>query len=96
MGLTEVEQKELAAFETRAAQLLDEIASAQSAVTQYQLDELEYIAGRSARIGFGSDEPKALSLEMYRLIAWTDHMDDPEVVSLFSAALRSRPLTPLH
>lgn len=92
MQLSAEDKQHIQSLEAAASQKLDDFALSSTPVDALSLSQLNSIAEAAAKIAFGCGEPGLLSVQMHRLIAWTDHLDDRDCAIKFQTALLRRPL----
>tara|TARA_R110002167_G_scaffold347886_1_gene558921 strand:- start:10938 stop:11303 length:366 start_codon:yes stop_codon:yes gene_type:complete len=85
-------EREVKELSTKAKSLLDELASCNKLPTEEQIIDLDWFASKISKLSYGNNRPEFISSEMYNLISWCDHNNEPEIKSKFITALRNRPL----
>ena len=82
--------EELAATQTAAEQLLQQIAASRAAATEHELARLEKLADACTRLAYPNSLPLAASV--HNLVTWCDHLNEAEWKAKFMLALESYPL----
>ncbi len=90
--IKDTEKTELESLERLADKLLSNLAESGNAAAEGDLQKLEQMAERAAKIAFGAGRADLLSEQMQNLIRWTDHMNEQSWVKNFKDALRKHPL----
>jgi len=90
--IKETEKAELENLERLADELLSNLVESGNVAAESDLQKLEQMAARAAKIAFGDDCADLLSVQMQNLIRWTDHMNEQSWVEKFKDALRKHPL----
>ena len=83
---------EINALEADATQLLAEVAAGRRTADASVITDLEQLASAASKLAYGSGHPEWLSMQMGRVIAWCDHLDDETCARRFTAALSVSPL----
>ena len=85
-------QEELLATQSTTEQLLQEIADGKLAADDRTLQRLDRLSASCAKLAYGNNSPDKLSESLHNLVAWCDHLDDPDTRASFTLALRTFPL----
>ena len=88
----ETPSQELAATQEATEELLQSVAATGSIPDAHTVDRLERLAAACARLAYPNGLASSLSDNVHFLIAWCDHLDDPEWAANFMLALKSYPL----
>ncbi len=78
--------------QTAAEELLREIAGTGMVPDPHTIVRLEKFAAAVARLAYGRGCIDLMSDEMNSLVAWTDHLDEPQWKESFMRALLLSPL----
>lgn len=90
--IKDTEKAELENLERLADKLLLNLAESGNVAAERELQKLEQMAERAAKIAFGVGRADLLSEQMQNLIRWTDHMNEQSLVESFKDALQKHPL----
>jgi hypothetical protein len=83
---------EFIAIQNAAEELLLQIARAEVEANTYTLSRLDKLTVAGAKLAYSQGCLELLSDQMHNLIAWCDHLDEPEWKSEFINALATTPL----
>jgi hypothetical protein len=79
-------------LQLKVNKLLNKIAKVKCGVSEQEIRDLDYYAVAISKLAYGNNMPELIGSEAYNLIAWCDHIDEPDVLKSFELALRNRPL----
>jgi hypothetical protein len=88
----ETPAQELAATQEAIEELLQSVAAAGGIPGAHTISRLDGLAATCARLAYPNGLTASLSDNVHFLIAWCDHLDDPEWRANFMLALMSYPL----
>ena len=84
-------EKQVKSVDFESSKLLDVISSI-GKCTSEDIINLERLASLAAKLAYGNNRPEYISIQMYNLIAWCDHLNDGKWQSQFVKAVLKRPL----
>jgi hypothetical protein len=85
-------KEELAATQSAADELMQQIAAGTVASDEHTLTRLEKLATACARLAYGANSPASLTEPVHNLVTWCDHLNEPTWRASFITALQSYPL----
>ena len=88
----ETPAQELAATQEATEELLQFVAGAGGTPDAHTLSRLDKLAATCGRLAYPNGLAASLSDSVSALIAWRDHLDNPECAANFMSALKRYPL----